>query len=183
LKLKMRNSDGQIDFPLFLINFQINYGETIVKNGVKNLFDDLVQQGAILQTSLVGCTAQEIASIEQHFSDSLPVAYHDFLSIAGRSAGKLFRGTDVFYPRVLELQSEAREVLNELGLPNLLPIDAKIFCMHQGYEINYFLPISDDPPVYQFFEGQSSTTRPWNSFTEFMKNSIEDHLAQWRDLN
>jgi hypothetical protein len=152
-------------------------------DSVKKLFDALVQQGAILETSLVGCTDAEIATIEQHFGCILPAAYRDFLSLAGKSAGKLFRGTDIFFPRVLALRAEACELMNELNLADLLPVDAKIFCMHQGYEINYFLPISNDPPVCQFFEGQSSTTQPWKSFSEFLKNSIENHLVQWHDLN
>lgn len=55
--------------------------------------------------------------------------------------------------------------------------------MHQGYEILYFQPISDDPPIFQFFEGESSITQPWESFSEFLKESIENHIIQWQDLN
>ncbi|WP_277964785.1 hypothetical protein [Pseudomonas sp. RIT-To-2] len=107
----------------------------------------------------------------------------EFLTIAGRSAGKVFCGVDIFYPRLLSLQFEADELLDELGLSDLLPTDAKVFCMHQGYEINYFLPISDDPPVFQFFEGQSSIAKTWDSFSSFLIASIGDHLLQWSDLN
>lgn len=152
-------------------------------SNVKNLFSALVQQGTISESSLIGCTDEELVSIELHFGGKLPSAYREFLGIAGRAAGKLFQGTDIFYPRILELQCEAKELLTELNLPDLLPVDAKIFCMHQGYELNYFLPVSDDPPVYQFFEGQDSVTLPWQSFSEFLRTSIENHLAQWANLN
>lgn len=113
----------------------------------------------------------------------MPAEYRCFLQIAGKSAGKIFRGTDIFYPRVLDLKDVARELLVELDAAYLLPADAKIFCMHQGYEINYFLPGSNDPPIFQFFEGQSSVSQPWTSFSEYLRTSIEDHLTQWPNLD
>ncbi|WP_459749859.1 SMI1/KNR4 family protein [Pseudomonas sp. 3A(2025)] len=137
----------------------------------------------ILESALVGCSDVDIALIEQYFGCKAPLAYREFLTVAGRSAGKIFCGVDIFYPRLLGLKFEAEELLDELGLSGLLPADAKVLCMHQGYGINYFLPISDDPPAFQFFEGQSSTTKAWDSFSGFLIESIEDHLLQWPDLN
>lgn len=152
-------------------------------NQVKEAFLALVQQGAIAKANLIGCTDEEILIIQKHFSCQLPQAYKDFLLIAGKGAGILFRGSDIFYPRVLELQSEAKELLSELGLTTLLPIDAKVFCMHQGYELNYFMPTSDDPPVFQFFEGEINAFVAWESFSKFIKASIQSHLGQWPDVN
>jgi hypothetical protein len=143
---------------------------------VRDIFHELVLRGVILDSALVGCSEVEIASIEQHFGCKVPLAYREFLTIAGRSAGKIFCGVDIFYPRLLSLKFEADELLDELGLSDFLPTDAKVFCMHQGYEINYFLPVSDDPPVFQFFEGQSSITKTWDSFSSFL-------VLQWSDLN
>jgi len=150
---------------------------------VKEAFSSIVHQGVIADSSLVGCTNDEILIVEKHFNCCLPQAYKEFLLIAGKGAGKLFLGTDIFYPRVLELQFEAKELLVELGLTSLLPNDAKVFCMHQGYELNYFEPTSDDPPVFQFFEGQTEVVIAWNSFSEFILSSIQSHLGQWSDLN
>lgn len=152
-------------------------------NQVKEAFSTLVRQGAIAEANLIGCTDEEILIIQKHFSCLLPQEYKDFLFIAGKSAGKLFRGTDIFYPRVLQLQSEAEALLSELQLTTLLPIDAKVFCMHQGYELNYFIPTSDDPPVLQFFEGQTEAIVAWKSFSEFIVTSIRSHLEHWPDLN
>lgn len=78
---------------------------------------------------------------------------------------------------MLGLRLEAEELLDELSLSGLLPTDAKVFSMHQGYEINYFLPVSDDPPVFQFFEGRSLTAKAWDSFSGFLIASIESHLC------
>jgi len=150
---------------------------------VKEVFSAIVLQGAIAETNLIGCNDDEVSIVEKHFACQLPQAYKDFLSIAGKGAGKLFRGTDIFYPRILELQSEAKELLAELELTVLLPHDAKVFCMHQGYELNYFVPTSDDPPVFQFFEGQTDVVIAWKTFSEFILTTIQSHLEQWSDLN
>ena len=122
-------------------------------------------------------------AVERHFAVRLPGEYRDFLSIAGKGAGKLFRGTDIFYPRVLQLQLEAQELLAENDLASLLPKGAVVFCMHQGYELNFFVPTSDDPPVFQFVEGQPEAVVAWHAFSEFISVSIEDHVRQWGDLN
>jgi hypothetical protein len=150
---------------------------------VVEAFSAIVQQGAIEKSNLIGCTSEEIVLVEQHFACRLPQAYKDFLVIAGRGAGKLFRGTDLFYPRVLALQSEALELFAGLDLLELLPNSAKVFSMHQGYEVNYFEPTSDDPPVSQFVEGQTGVAVAWESFSNFISSSIQSHLDQWRDLN
>lgn len=152
-------------------------------NNVEDAFLSIVHTGKIAKSSLVGCTDDEILKVEEHFHCHLPQAYREFLLIAGKGAGKLFRGTDIFYPRVLELQAEANELLAELELTGLLPNDAKVFCMHQGYELNYFEPTSDDPPVFQFFEGQTVAAMAWSSFSEFILSTIHSHMGQWSDLN
>jgi SMI1-KNR4 cell-wall len=152
-------------------------------NRVMDAFSAIEQQGAIARKNLVGCTVEEISIVEKHFGGRLPKAYKDFLSVAGKSAGKLFQGSDIFYPRVLKLQAEANELLLELALPELLPNDAKVFCMHQGYELNYFRPVSDDPPVFQFVEGRGEVAIGWKSFSEFIDASIRSHLLQSQNLN
>ena len=154
-----------------------------MKSTIEMLFGGLVRRGAILSTSFLGCTTEEVAVLERHFDCSLPAMYREFIFIAGKRAGKLFQGTDIFYPRVLQLQSEALGLLQELDKTSLLPPDAKVFCMHQGYEINYFLPGADDPAVFQFVEGQDTATQSWDSFSEFIEISIVDHLKQWEKLD
>jgi len=152
-------------------------------NSVQKSLSNIVQFGTISRQSLKGCSSKEISIIEQHFGCKLPQSYKDFLTIAGKSAGKLFQGTEIFFPNVLQLQLDAEELLDELGLVQLLPCDAKVFCMHQGYELNYFLPTSDDPPVFQYVEGQLAVNQPWGSFSEFLQASINDHLKQWSNLD
>ena len=150
---------------------------------VRDVLSELVRGGRIRGSSLKACTAEEVGSIEKHFGCVLPASYRDFLSMAGHGAGRLFRGTDIFYPRVLGLQRDAIDLFREHGKVDLLPADAKVFCMHQGYEVNFFLPGLDDPAVFQFVEGAEVVSRAWESFSDYLVTSIESHLKQWVDLD
>ncbi|WP_083657710.1 SMI1/KNR4 family protein [Herbaspirillum camelliae] len=147
------------------------------------LFDELIKQGLLLPEELHGCNELEMEELEAHFQFRLPGAYREFMSLAGKGAGSLFKGTDIFFPRVLKLQSEAMDLLAELGKSSILSSCAKVFCMHQGYEINYFLSTEDDPPVMQFFEGQESPTNPWRTFSQFLGSGIDSHLQYWGNLH
>ncbi len=147
------------------------------------LFSELLRQGKIARNCLVGCSEGELASVEAHFGCALPEAYRDFLAIAGKGAGTLFAGSDIYYPTLLNLKRYADELLAELAMPDLLPPDAKVFCMHQGYELTYFLPASNDPPVFQFHEGQAQPTRPWNSMTAYFADTVEQHLSFYPSLD
>lgn len=150
---------------------------------VNQILSNLVEEGAISSSSFVGCSASEIAAVEAHFNCDLPKSYRAFLAVAGRAAGKLFKGTDIFYPRLVQLQCEAIRLFLENGVQQTLPENAKVFCMHQGYEVNYFLPGSDNPAVYQYVEGQNSATKSWESFSEFLRQSILQHRMLWPDLS
>jgi hypothetical protein len=143
---------------------------------IKEVFSAIIQKNIIAEKNIIGCDNNEISIVEKHFSCRLPQAYKDFLSIAGKGAGSLFEGTDIFYPRVLELQSEAKDLLVELRLSHLLLDDAKVFCMHQGYEMNFFKPISDDPEIFQFFEGNTDAVIAWQTFSEFIIDNINIHF-------
>jgi SMI1-KNR4 cell-wall len=155
----------------------------MIMKKIQEIFEALIFQGHIARSTLIGCGADELLIIENFFGYPLPQSYRDFLSIAGKGAGKLFQGTDIFYPRVLDLKSEAKELLLEVKLENLLPDDAMVFCMHQGYELNYFVTGSDDPSIMQYVEGEMQVVMPWKTFSEFISTSIQNHLTQWSDLN
>ena len=54
--------------------------------------------------------------------------------------------------------------------------------MHHGYELNYFLSVGDEPPVFQFVEGWKSVSNPWPAFSDFIAAAIRSHLKHWPDL-
>ena len=142
----------------------------------------LIEQQRLSPASLCGCTPEEIATIEQ-FNCSLPAEYLGFLAMAGKRSGKLFQGTDMLYAEILDLRPEAEELLAERNLAHLLPQEACVFSMHQGYVFNFFLPDCDDPAVFQYLEGDTFVTQPWNSFSDFLRDTIDQHLKVWPNLD
>lgn len=152
-------------------------------SSVREVFLDLDRQGLLDFSSLQGCSNEEISKVEANFGCELPFSYREFLTIAGKKAGLLFAGTDIFYPGLLMLNSHADELLDELGLQGLFPANAKVFCMHQGYEVDFFLPGSAGPLIFQFVEGQTCITQPWEGFLSFLVQSVDAHLQIWSSLN
>lgn len=151
--------------------------------GIDVIFSTLDKQGDLSRKNLVGCTPEEIMAVRAHFAHKLPFAYEEFLRLAGNGAGKLFRGSEIYYPRLLGLQNAAEERLRENGGTLSIPDDAMVFFMHQGYEFCFLVPSAEDPPVHQYVEGQAGFSTPWDKFTEFLKDAIAGHLKEWPDLN
>ena len=147
------------------------------------LFDALIDVGALGRECLAGCTADEVVVIRSCFSHELPLAYEEFLRVAGKGAGRLFCGSEIYYPELLGLQNAAKTLLIENSQTLLLPDDAIVFYMHQGYEFCFMTPNKEDPPVFQYVEGQSGFSNPWGKFSEFLKDSIAWHLKEWPNLS
>jgi hypothetical protein len=145
---------------------------------IARIFDALVSSGGLSSSGLQGCSPDEIYSLEQHFGCHLPLEYAEFMRVAGCKAGKLFNGTDIFYPRVLGLKSEALELLDENRKKDLLPSDGIVFCMHQGYELNYMIPGAANPCVWQYIDGADQCVVGKQSFTDFVSEAIHAHLEE-----
>ncbi len=135
----------------------------------------LVDSGAATPSDIVGCSDSDVDRLETSLGVSLPRVYREFLKTMGRSAGRLFVGTDVFYAKVGELKTWAEEMLQESSSSACLPEDSVVFLMHQGYVFCFFRTSEgDDPPVYRVLEGGAIPERPWESFTEFLMQSVQD---------
>jgi hypothetical protein len=64
----------------------------------------------------------------------------------------------------------ATELLKENDL--VLPENAYVFHMHQGYTFDFFLlQEGDDPPVYYYLEGES-IEQIFPSFSEYINSAI-----------
>lgn len=128
---------------------------------------------------LIGCTDTEITELENLIGLNLPQQYKEFLRAVGKGAGKFLQGTDIFLSALTGLKSEANALLTENSENFSLPDDAFVFSMHQGYEFTYFNTTEgDDPPVYQYVEGNGSPLLTWQSFSDFVKEAIENHTRQ-----
>lgn len=91
-----------------------------------------------------------------------------------------YRGSAMFYPELNGLRKIATELLVEAQNDFALPLDAFVFFMHQGYQFMYFRTEVEecDPPVYNYIEGDTAPKRSYESFTDFLTESIEEHKQQ-----
>jgi hypothetical protein len=96
---------------------------------------------------ILGCTADEIREIKlAQDVTQLPPLYEDFLLKMGKKAGKFQIGIDFFYPALLDLKKETLLSLEERS--EIIPRDAFVFSMQQGYFIMFFRTNELDPPIY-----------------------------------
>ena len=87
----------------------------------------------------------------------LPWSYECFLRSMGRDAGGIFAGSDLSYAEVLGLRRDAQELLLENESKFILPEDAVVFWMHQGYQFAFL----------QGSNGPNPTVRLWTEVTEY----------------
>lgn len=137
------------------------------------------------QGKIIPCDDSQIYSIERRCNISLPQSYKEFLRWGGVSAGGFRRDSNCFYEyssQFLEMREIAEELLIEDDFVDLLPEDAFVFDMHQGYIFWFFKTLDgDDPPVYGYQQGCapiSHTKIPFkmisSSFSEFLLKSLEE---------
>lgn len=143
----------------------------------ERLIDRIIRSDLARPDQIVGCSEAEIKKLETAAGLHLPASYRGFLKRMGHGAGDLFRGTDMFYSHLAGNLRPWAEKLLANERPGLrLPADAFVFSIHQGYEVCYFLAgEGDDPPIYQFVEGQGAPTRPWDNFSAFLEEGIATH--------
>ncbi|BBH22960.1 hypothetical protein Back11_43050 [Paenibacillus baekrokdamisoli] len=123
-----------------------------------------------------GFTEIEVEHCEKIIGSPFPYQYREFLLSIGQNAGMLFQGTDILFrnaENLLELRKEAENLMDENQESFNLPTGAFVFSMHQGYEFNFFvITEGNDPPVYQYVEGDGPPVLVWDSFSTFLRKSI-----------
>src|SRR5262245_26746697 len=140
----------------------------------------LIRAGFAGKRDFIGCTQQEIQSLEEHFRVTLPKCYMDFLSEMGRSAGPVFLvGSSYRFPSVLEYRADAVELLKKCEPEFTLPATAFVFFHHQGYSYLWFNCNSrdDDPPVIMFTELEKQPRQVGESFTDWLLLAVDDDIV------
>ena len=126
---------------------------------------------------VVGASEEDIAELKAMWGVSqLPSEYRAFLSLMGVRAGRLLRGTDIFFPRVLRL----REFVDEFVAENQWrpPARQLVIGMHQGYQLYYLDGTEvDDPPVVLIMEDEPEPIMTWVSFTDFLWNQFNEGFS------
>ncbi|HEY0604723.1 MAG TPA: SMI1/KNR4 family protein [Herpetosiphonaceae bacterium] len=120
---------------------------------------EVITASKIAPEQLIPCSEADIRQLEAQLGLKIPQAYREFLLTMGLGAGGLLDGTHCWYPNLIDLQAWGIELLEENNVSDLLPEDAFVFWMHQGYMMAFFrVSEGDDPPVYFFGEGRNLTT-------------------------
>ena len=140
----------------------------------------LVQSGIAEAAEIRGLSDAELEEvrIDQAVSQ-LPGSYLQFLKLMGRSAGYLLRGTDVFYPKLLGLKQDAKELLASNGIPEASLEECIVFSMHGGYQIHWLSSSMEDSPVLMYSEAQQfPDPRSWPNLRSYLEREI-DLTARW----
>lgn len=115
-----------------------------------------------------GCAESELEMVTSRSPVPLPDDYVTFLRRMGRGAEGFLVGTDYAYPRLLEIQEWAQEMLGEQSPPVGLPPCFAI-AMHQGYQ---FYAITGVGIVY-YREGSDDFEIRFPSFQSWFAAMIE----------
>ncbi|KQY28432.1 MULTISPECIES: SMI1/KNR4 family protein [Nocardia] len=145
----------------------MTYGSDTCKRDMVSFSRDLIESGFATSDSIIGCDAGEIAQVYSVAPDSFPIPgeYHAFLEQMGKQAGTLFRGTDLYFPRMLDSIDAAADISSE-GLS----LDHRFFFgHHQGYKV-YFFELGSDA-VYCYQEGYPEVTKLADNFLGFLRNA------------
>jgi hypothetical protein len=144
-------------------------------NWIQQLTESLELHSVASHGNLFGCSDEEILRVQQQFAFELPNAYRLFLATMGKGAGKFFVGTDLFFPSILGVTDDARELVSEDSAEITLPDNAIVFAMHQGYQFMFMLADgSDDPPVVSYLERSGKFDKQSESFSQYLLSASND---------
>lgn len=138
-------------------------------SSVTQCLEILELRGACTRSSVFGCTDDEIALVANDNRCQLPVIYRDFLRLMGRGAGSYYLGSDHFFPLLLGNKEHALALVSRDKAGLILPDDAVVFSMHQGYQFLFFQTTEGpDPPVYRYFQARGVFETVYPCFSTFL---------------
>ncbi|MCA1195765.1 hypothetical protein [Saccharopolyspora sp. 6V] len=146
-------------------------------DSMAELVADLVDRGLAARDTIEPCYRDEVEEIRAvKGAEHLPAQYEEFLLIMGRRAGELLRGSDFFYPSVVELDGEMRELLEECNASHLAPAGSIYIGMHQGGSLYWMAPGDPSGVVSEYIEFQEKPSRNWPSLLEFLSDAADEQL-------
>ncbi|MCG8459692.1 MAG: SMI1/KNR4 family protein [Holophagales bacterium] len=127
----------------------------------------------------LGCSAAEVAQLEDRLGVGIPDAYREFLLWMGKDETGIFKGSDCFHRHVEENTLYLPELLEENGIVFRSPGRSLAFFLHQGYIAAWFQVPTDDPDPMCWLFSEGSTDRPSKvgRFSEFLWNEMRGLAA------
>jgi hypothetical protein len=129
----------------------------------------LIDVGLASEKSIVGCTPDQIGELRRvRDIAALPAQYEEFLAVMGREAGTLLRGTDFFYPAILEVGKWGQEIVDENEVGHLFVPGSLVLGTHQGYIVYWMEPGEPFGQVCRYMEGEETVAQKWPSLLDFL---------------
>lgn len=155
----------------------------MIENAVEKAMMLLVDENLVSAQTFVGCTTEEIASLERLHRVRLPKVYREFLLKMGKSAGSFLQGTDFLFKDLRRLREQAEILLSDTASPLKLNESDFVFAVHQGYQFLFF-PIggSEDPAVFHYEEGDESAARVFDHFSDWLLTAVQDEIVAFKSL-
>ncbi len=105
----------------------------------QQLVDRLIASGIARPDEIMGCSEEDLRIVGQRAPGPLPFPYLDFLYAIGRGAGRFLSEQDVFYPHLLDLNAQAKDILDNWEDGKLqLPTKAFVVSMRYGDQFLFF---------------------------------------------
>ncbi len=144
-------------------------------------FEALAQAMIDAGARIGGLSAGQIREvIEGQRLERLPSRYEEYLAVLGGDKTiVLFADIDC-YPSLVDLKDEAQALLETEGVPGLLPDNAVVIGIHQGYAVYWLTDAAlDDSPVQLYVEGDETVSTEWPTFTACVEYYAREAKLPW----
>lgn len=131
---------------------------------------DLINAHLRRLVTFTGYTEQQVAEAEAQLGGRFPEVFRSYLREMGRRPGELFTGSDLAgIDEFPQFRADAPELAAEAGADLVLPPEAVVFLMHQGYTFVYLLATGGfDGPVFQSTEAEDEPGEAAPSFAALL---------------
>jgi hypothetical protein len=132
--------------------------------------------------AFIGCTEQEIQSLEEQFSVTLPSVYKDFLRAFGKESGGLLNDCSYLYPSLTSIvRRDVESIQKRFGLK--LEPSWFVFLSRDPIILLFDTAIGNDPPVWRFDEDREELKEVFPSFTAWLNEIVHGDIEGKKRLN
>ena len=140
------------------------------------LLPELIEAGfAERAKTFLGCTEEEISSLEAEFQLRLPEAYKAFLRAFGKQSGFFLDDCSYLYPALKAIKKEAEHMAQKLSFK--LEPSWFVFLVRDEIFLYFDTNQGQDPPVWRFDEGTEKIELVFPSYSAWLNNIVEGDVA------
>ncbi|MDX1990554.1 MAG: SMI1/KNR4 family protein [Candidatus Obscuribacter sp.] len=141
-----------------------------------SLREDLVQAGfAESKFGFLGCTEDEITSLERKMQISLPSAYKDFLRAFGKESGDFLSDCTHLYA---DLPAGVRRSALAKAERSGFELEPRWFVFLSRDDIFFYFDTSmgEDPPVWRYDESCNRFEQVFPSYSQWLNTVVSDEV-------